>query len=105
MTIFPISCIESHWSSDLARDMRRNGIMFAVVGVPWDMIAEHEAQCLRNHGQTLEHLARRGGITAQEACAVLADRFSVPSLLGWQAHAKLAHLMAEWIARQEKPDL
>lgn len=43
-------------------------------GIPWAMIAPHEAQALRNHDQTLERLAQRGGLSPEEAVAVLEDR-------------------------------
>lgn len=42
--------------------------------IPWDVIAPHEPQALRNHTQTLKRLAERGGLTPCEAVAVLEDR-------------------------------
>ena len=30
--------------------------------IPWSVIAPHEAQCQKNHGQSLERLAERGGL-------------------------------------------
>lgn len=43
--------------------------------IPWSMIAPHEAQAMRNHdGLSLEVLARRSGLSASEAVAVLEDR-------------------------------
>lgn len=42
--------------------------------IPWAMIAPHEKQAQRNHGQTLNRLAERGGLGACEAIAVLEDR-------------------------------
>ena len=39
--------------------------------IPWKSIASHEAQALRNHGQSLEKLASRGGLSWCEALAVL----------------------------------
>ncbi len=43
--------------------------------IPWAMIAEHEAQALKNHGgQSLKTLARRGGLSAMEAVDVLSDK-------------------------------
>lgn len=39
--------------------------------IPWSFIAPYEAQVQRNHGQTLEHLAERGGLDPSEIrCAV-----------------------------------
>lgn len=42
--------------------------------LPWAAFAPHEEQALRNHDQTLQMLARRGGLSWCEACAVLEDR-------------------------------
>lgn len=42
--------------------------------IPWAMLAPHEAQALLNHGQTLERLAERGGLSPSEACDVLLGR-------------------------------
>jgi hypothetical protein len=40
--------------------------------IPWDVIAPFDKQCQRNHGgQTLEDIARRGGLGTTEAIAVL----------------------------------
>lgn len=42
--------------------------------VPWDFVASHEAQALKNHGQTLERLAERGGLSWGELLDVLESR-------------------------------
>jgi hypothetical protein len=39
--------------------------------VPWDFIAEHEEQCLTNHGQTAQRLSERGGLAPSEMVAVI----------------------------------
>lgn len=40
--------------------------------IPWAVIAPCERQCQRNHGgQTLEEIAKRGGLGAAEACDIL----------------------------------
>lgn len=39
--------------------------------VPWSFVAPHEGQALRNHDQTLERLAQRGGLGAEELVAVV----------------------------------
>lgn len=41
--------------------------------IPYDVIEPHEKQALKNHGQTLERLAERGGLSWAEAYAVLTD--------------------------------
>jgi hypothetical protein len=42
--------------------------------VPWDFLAPHEDRALRNHDQTLERLAERGGLSPREALCVVLDR-------------------------------
>jgi hypothetical protein len=39
--------------------------------IPWRVIAPHEAQARRNHGQSLGRLAERGGLNWTEAWGVL----------------------------------
>lgn len=56
-----------------------------IAGVAWDLVAKHEEQAMRNHYQTLERLAERGGLSLSELAAVLEDRrwrnMSVPEAL------------------------
>ena len=56
----------------------RAGKRFPLLGLrgnagslPWDLIAPHEAQAMKNHDQTLERLAERGGLSYSEAAAVI----------------------------------
>jgi hypothetical protein len=42
--------------------------------LPWALIAPHEGRALKNHDQTLERLAQRGGLSFTEAYAVLTDK-------------------------------
>lgn len=42
--------------------------------VPWAKIASHESQAQKNHYQSLELLASRGGLSMSELAAVLEDR-------------------------------
>ena len=42
--------------------------------IPFAMLAPHEEQAMRNHSQTLERLASRGGLDPSEALAILDDR-------------------------------
>ena len=39
--------------------------------VPWAFMAPHEAQARKNHGQTLEGLAERGGLGCAEAWVIV----------------------------------
>lgn len=42
--------------------------------IPFAMIQPHEAQAQRNHGQSLERLAQRGGLAVCEAIDILQGR-------------------------------
>lgn len=44
------------------------------VTVDWQLVAEHNEQVYRNHGQTLAQLAARGGLDWCELHAVLHDK-------------------------------
>ncbi len=84
--------------------------------IPWAVIAPHERQAQRNHSQTLEVLAARGGLAPCEAVAVLEDRRwrSMPAnealallkeLAGWmppeEAKAVVANCLAAVKLRNE----
>lgn len=59
---FPVICRFSQYS-------RQQQIRLEVLtprAVPWDFIAPHEAQAQRNHDQSLERLAQRGGLSPYE---------------------------------------
>jgi hypothetical protein len=65
----------------LAPDHKQEPVarMFPIMGktltsVPWSLLAPHEAQAVRNHSQSLERLAQRGGLSACEALAVIEGR-------------------------------
>lgn len=68
--------------------------------IPFAMIERHEAQALRNHGQTLERLAQRGGLAASEAVAIMkglrwgAVKTAVPT------EHYLINMVREWHAAQ-----
>ncbi len=49
--------------------------------IPYNIIAPHEAQAMKNHGQTLQRLAERGGLCWSEIFAVLANKTWME--LGW----------------------
>ena len=42
--------------------------------IPWKVIEPFDKQCVRNHDQTLEQIAKRGGLGVLEAIAVLTAR-------------------------------
>ncbi len=39
--------------------------------VPWEVMAPHESQCQKNHGQSIQRIAERGGFGCSEAWAVV----------------------------------
>lgn len=44
--------------------------------IPWEIIQKHEKQALKNHGgESLEILAKRGGLSWYEAQCVLSDSY------------------------------
>jgi hypothetical protein len=53
----------------------------------WKHIAPHEAQAWDNHGQTLERLAQRGGLSLQELWAVMHD-VGIFDTFGWGSARK-----------------
>ena len=72
--------------------------------VPWEFIAEHEAECLNNHGQTPQRLAERGGLAPGEMVAVIeASGKWAERSRAWMAPpevsvARLKELLAAWVA-------
>ena len=45
-----------------------------IKSVPWDIIEPHRQSAMKNHGQTLERLAERGGLSLAELIVVMTDR-------------------------------
>lgn len=51
--------------------------MFPILGsdiikaIPWAVLEPHSRQAERNHSQTLERLAERGGLGVDEACGII----------------------------------
>ena len=63
--------------------------------IPLKMIEAHVNQCFRNHNQSVERLAFRGGLDAAEAVAVLEDRAWV-MMSDAAAESRLRELVAAW---------
>lgn len=53
---------------------RKFPILSDGVDIPWTIMELHNKQAWENHGQSLEQLAKRGGLCWSEALAVLEDR-------------------------------
>lgn len=61
--------------------------------IPWAAIEPHAAQAMANHGQTLEKIADRGGLSPSEALAIIEDRrFSIMPRA--EAETRLARLVS-----------
>jgi hypothetical protein len=45
-----------------------------IPSIRWSVIAGHQRQAQVNHGQSLERLAERGGLSPAEAVAIIEDR-------------------------------
>lgn len=54
--------------------LMRQGVRDCPRDVPWSLLAPHEAQAVRNHDQTLQRLAERGGLSPAEMVAVIEGR-------------------------------
>jgi hypothetical protein len=65
----------------------------------WEMIEPHRKQALRNHGQSLERLAERGGCCPEELCAILEDR-EYRKMDKVEARDRLADLTSNFIIMQ-----
>lgn len=69
-------------TAERGRDLFEQCNMFPVlesigsrpVYIPYNIIAPHEPQAIRNHSQTLQRLAERGGLDWTEVLAVLNDK-------------------------------
>ncbi|MDQ0472773.1 hypothetical protein [Labrys wisconsinensis] len=99
--LFPIMSLNHEYRTIVA-DMRARGTPLLVLGIPWSMIAPHERQALRNHSQSLSRLAERGGLSACEALAVLADR-EWRSMPRAEAHWHLAEKIARHLLEGRAP--
>ena len=75
--LFPIMVPRTYKGvGDALDEMRRLKVCEVILSIPWAMIASHEAQAQKNHGQSLGRLADRGGLAPSEAVAILEGRAS-----------------------------
>lgn len=71
-------------------------------GVPWAFVAQYAMQALVVHGQTLERLAERGGLSWSELRGIAEGRnvfkFDRTRYAAYEAEARtvVARLMEEW---------
>jgi hypothetical protein len=66
--------------------------------VPWDFLAPHQAQAVRNHSQSLETLAQRGGLCPSEVLAVIEQR-RWRRLAEARAEAAVIAALGAWLHR------
>lgn len=73
--------------------------------VPWAMIAAHEAQALRNHGQSLHRLCERGGLAPHEMIMILEGRGlqDYPQMTNMEAIALVQQKVDAWHKAQSSP--
>lgn len=84
-----------HVTPEQANPAARTPRMFPVDGgdIPWCVIEPHDRQARKNHSQTLERLAERGGLSACEALAILEGRAWEPIKPQAQAVEQLRQLV------------
>lgn len=75
--------------------------------IPWEMMLEHEEQCLINHGQSVETLARRGGTDYIETYYILNDsKFKMVKGEYERVNAnarRIVHALSyEWLMKNKK---
>lgn len=66
--------------------------------VPWEILIPHEKQSLRNHRQTLEQLADRGGLSWNEILPIHRDKTwrECPMLPDGEAKEFVLKYVADW---------
>jgi hypothetical protein len=69
--------------------------------VPWGFVTEHERQCQRNHSQTVQRLAERGGLSPAELVHVLRDEQWDLELKDLDAVPELLRRLDEWTAKNQ----
>lgn len=73
-----------------------NRVMYKI---PFDFFRGHEDQCIINHGQTLERLCSRGGLSSEEAVCIAENKeyYKVKN-----AKEKLLDFVSEWETENAK---
>jgi hypothetical protein len=84
----------------IQRPWERSRMIACPSSIPWSLIEPHAKQAQRNHDQTLERLAERGGLSPSEAIAVLADR-QWTSIELTESVRQLTALVDSWQTRAE----
>lgn len=85
-------------------ELRKAEIPIVTFNVPMFHFLAHADQAMANHGQTLDRLAERGGLSAGEAIAILEDKKEHRADLGC-AHALLGAMVADLNSRRMLAEL
>ena len=78
--------------------------------IPFEMMLEHEEQCFKNHGQSVQRLSERGGTDYLETYYILNDseykKHNNDDLERLQFNARrIVHaLVYEWLMKNNKLD-
>lgn len=87
-------------SSFLVKDP---ALQYPPLDLPWDFVAPHEEGAVKNHGQDLATLHRRGGVTPGEMLGILDRKTFRPGYERKiihqeerQAHDELKRRLADW---------
>ena len=70
--------------------------------VPWGFVSPHDAQAQRNHCQSLERLAQRGGLAASEAIDIVTGQRWATTDPGIDSERRLINMVREWRASGAK---
>lgn len=98
MNVFPIM-IANGYGITLSH-LRRNYKCLMAVGVPMELLLKHAVQLEKNHGQSIERLASRGGLDANEMLAVLEDRPVGVPLTTTEANARLVAILTAYLTTE-----
>jgi hypothetical protein len=82
-------------------------ITFPILGstdyIPYELVEEHEEQAMKNHGgQTVEKLAKRGGLNYQELACVLVNQPFNKNLSIVKAKKTIDIMVNRWWMRPKK---
>lgn len=78
--------------------------------IPFEMMLEHEKQCFKNHGQSVQRLFERGGTDYLETYYILNDsEYKIPNnvdleRLQYNARRIVHALVYEWLMKNNKLD-
>lgn len=98
--MFPIMGVATYRIDEDVRALRTASCTMLVIQIPFAMIAPHNQQAVRNHSQDLLRLAERGGLSPEEACAVLEDRgYYDVRLSKAEGHMRLIRHLQVWKAK------